>query len=136
MSERGSVTAFTVVFTVALLAVAGLVADGGQLIAAHRRAFHEAEAAARAGAQAVDVARLRTGGGVAVDADEARRGSITHAEGRGVAAEASVDGDVVEVIVRFEYEFPLLGAFGVGPIEVEGIGRARALRGVRAGGDT
>lgn len=135
MSERGSVTAFTVVFTVALLAVAGLVADGGQVIAAHRRAFNEAEAAARAGAQSIDVAALRATGDVKIDPVVARDRAVTHAAERGLAAEAVVEGDRVEVTVRFEQPLALLGAFGLGPVEVEGSGVARAVRGVRTGGD-
>src|SRR3546814_2863091 len=59
VNERGSVTAFVVIMTSALLAMAGLVIDGGYALAAHRRAFNEAEAAARAGAQAVDLDTLR-----------------------------------------------------------------------------
>src|SRR3546814_5744105 len=47
VNERGSVTAFVVIMTSALLAMAGLVIDGGYALAAHRRAFNEAEAAAR-----------------------------------------------------------------------------------------
>src|SRR3712207_7980324 len=48
-SERGTVTVFVVVFMSALLAVAGLVIDGGNLLAARRHAANVAESAARAG---------------------------------------------------------------------------------------
>src|SRR3546814_13898387 len=61
VNERGSVTAFVVIMTSALLAMAGLAIDGGYALAAHRRAFNEAEAAPRAGAQAVS-SEERTGG--------------------------------------------------------------------------
>lgn len=128
-------TAFTVVFTVALLAVAGLVADGGQIIAAHRRAFSEAEAAARAGAQAVDLDSLRREGLVALDPVEAERRAVEHAANRGLVAEAAVRGDVVQVEVRFEQGLSVLGAFGVRPVEVVGTGQATAVRGVSTGGD-
>lgn len=74
-SQAGSVTAFVAAFAVALVAVAGLVVDGGYLLAGRSAALDEAEAAARAGAQAVDVGVLRLGGPVAIREDDARRGS-------------------------------------------------------------
>ena len=49
--ERGQVTAFVVVIIVALLAMAGLVIDGGSALAAKRRAINEADSAARAPVQ-------------------------------------------------------------------------------------
>ncbi len=73
VGERGTVTAFVACFVTALLAVSGLVIDGGLVLAARRTAFDEAGAAARAGAQAVDVARLRQGSPAVLDAAEARR---------------------------------------------------------------
>src|SRR3989442_12702868 len=63
---------FVVVFTVALLMVAGLVVDGGYTLAAHRRAFNEAEAPARAGAQAIDMDTLRPPGTAVLDPAAAR----------------------------------------------------------------
>ena len=48
--ERGTVTVFIVSMTTALLLVAGLVFDGGRMIAARRDADAVAAAAARAGA--------------------------------------------------------------------------------------
>src|SRR3546814_6287344 len=78
VNERGSVTAFVVIMTSALLAMAGLVIDGGYALAAHRRAFNEAEAAARAGAQAVDLDTLRATGDVVLDAEEAERRALEY----------------------------------------------------------
>src|SRR3546814_19242956 len=63
VNERGSVTAFVVIMTSALLAMAGMVIDGGYGLAAQRGAFTEAEAAARAGAQAVALHPLSAPGG-------------------------------------------------------------------------
>ncbi len=58
--ERGAVTVFVTIITVALLAVGGLVADGGRILTARREATNVAESAARAGAQAIDLTALRT----------------------------------------------------------------------------
>ena len=130
MSERGSVTAFVVIITSALLAMAGLVVDGGYALAAHRRAFNEAEAAARAGAQAVDLDTLRSTGDVVLDAGEAERRALEYLAALDRTGSVEVDGDVVRVHLSFEHGLVLLDAFGVGPMTIEGDGEARAVRGV------
>jgi Flp pilus assembly protein TadG len=57
--ERGSITAFVAVVATALVLVAGMAYDGGQVIAAHNAARNDAERAARAGAQQIDLDHLR-----------------------------------------------------------------------------
>ena len=135
MNDRGSVTVFVVVFTVALLMVAGLVVDGGYTLAAHRRAFNEAEAAARAGAQAIDMDVLRSTGTVQLDPDAARDRAEAYLATTGDDGTVEVDGDVVRVHVRFEQPMLILSVVGVGPLQIEGDGTARAVRGVLAGDD-
>ena len=136
MNDRGSVTVFVVVFTVALLMVAGLVVDGGYTLAAHRRAFNEAEAAARAGAQAIDMNVLRSTGTVQLDPDAARGRAEAYLATTGDDGTVEVDGDVVRVHVRFEQPMLILSVVGVGPLRIEGDGTARAVRGVLTGDDT
>lgn len=136
MNDRGSVTVFVVVFTVALLMVAGLVVDGGYTLAAHRRAFNEAEAAARAGAQAIDMDVLRSTGTVQLDPDAARDRAEAYLATTGDDGTVEVDGDVVRVHVRFEQPMLILSVVGVGPLRIEGDGTARAVRGVLTGDDT
>jgi hypothetical protein len=130
VNERGSVTAFVVIMTSTLLAMAGLVIDGGYALAAHRRAFNEAEAAARAGAQAVDLDTLRATGDVVLDAGEAERRALEYLAALDRSGSVEVDGDVVRVHLSFEHGLVLLDAFGVGPMTIEGDGEARAVRGV------
>jgi hypothetical protein len=136
MNERGSVTVFVVVFTVALLMVAGLVIDGGYTLAAHRRAFNEAEAAARAGAQAIDLDTLRATGTAILDPDAARARAEAYLAGSGHQGSVEVDGDTVRVHVEFSQPMLLLNIVGVGPLDINGDGSARAVRGVLTGGDT
>ena len=57
VSDRGSVTAFVALLLVALVALAGLVVDGGAAMSAHQAAVDEAQQAARAGAGALSVGR-------------------------------------------------------------------------------
>src|SRR5437870_10754247 len=65
--ESGQVTPFVVVFVAALLLMAGLVIDGGLALAAKVRAIDEAQAAARAGAQSLDLRAYRTRNTVVLD---------------------------------------------------------------------
>ena len=128
-TEAGSVTAFVAAFTVALLAVAGLVVDGGYLLAARQSALAEAEAAARAGAQAVDVSALRAGS-VVVVADAARRRVAEYLVRSGHEGEAEVAGDMVTVRVRVAKRLTVLGLFGVAPRMIEASGSARGAQAV------
>src|SRR6266516_1710915 len=65
-AERGSVTVFAVFFTLVALALASLLVDVGNAVNAQERAADLAEQAARAAANAIDVADLRSGT-VAID---------------------------------------------------------------------
>ena len=58
--DRGSITAYLLITTVAIFALAGLVLDGGAALAAHGRAADVAQQAARAGADALDETSLRS----------------------------------------------------------------------------
>ena len=57
--DRGSITAYLLIMTVALVVLAGLVLDGGAALTAHGRAADTAQQAARAGADALDDQSLR-----------------------------------------------------------------------------
>jgi type II secretory pathway pseudopilin PulG len=60
-AERGSITVFVVFFTLVALALASLLVDVGNAVNAQERAADLAEQAARAAANAIDVADLRSG---------------------------------------------------------------------------
>src|SRR5437899_12026066 len=107
--DGGSVTAFVVVFTTALLAVAGLVVDGGYRLAGRRAAFDEAEAAARAGAQAVDEDMLRQGGAVVVQPDAARQRVADYLGRTGHEGTVAVDVDAVTVHLTVRQRLTILG---------------------------
>ena len=128
--ERGQVTAFVVVFAAALLLFAGLVIDGGLVLAAQRRAANEAEAAARAGAQALDIPAYRASGAFVLDPSQAAANARAYLAESGHEGEVSVDGDRVLVTVRFRQPMQILGIGGLGAVTVTGRGQARAERGV------
>jgi Flp pilus assembly protein TadG len=60
-SEDGTISSFVAVLAVALIAVAGLAYDGGQIIRATADARDLAGAAARAGAQQLSTAEVHAG---------------------------------------------------------------------------
>lgn len=95
--ERGSATAFVVGMTVTLVVVAGLVVDGGGALNARMTLADDVEAAAVAGAQAVDELELRRTSNLVIDQDEARERALAVLAGRGYD---SVDIDVTDDFVR------------------------------------
>ena len=129
--QDGAISIFVVVVTIALVAVAALVLDGGRLLAARRQAQDIAANAARAGAQAVDEHRLRAGrmvlDPVAGNDAVARYLARTPATGT-----STVSGDTVTVEVRLTTS-RLLPLPGLGSHTVTATQRARAVQGVTTG---
>jgi hypothetical protein len=96
--EEGTVSAFVAVLAVALVAVAGLAYDGGQIIAATAQARDLAGAAARTGAQqaaAADVHAGRTG----LDPAAAHAAAVSFLDAAGATGSVTVDGPQVRVSV-------------------------------------
>lgn len=65
--DRGTLSIFVVLLAPAILFLAGLVIDGGGGLVAKQRAADQAEQAARAGANAIDIAVLRDTGDRRID---------------------------------------------------------------------
>lgn len=128
--QAGQVTAFVVVFAVALVLVAGLVLDGGYVLAAKRRAMNEAEAAARAGAATSGLSGYRASGPVRLDPARAEAAARAYLAQTGHGGDVAVAGDRVVVTVRFDQPLQILGLGGLGAQSVTGRGEARAVRGV------
>lgn len=131
--ESGQVSAFLVVFVSALVLLAGLVVDGGVILAANRKVGAEAEAAAREGASVMDTSRYRAGGPLVLDPAGATRAAQDYIAGTGHSGSARVTGtDTVEVQVSFSQPLVILGIIGLGPVSIRGEGRARSRVGVSA----
>ncbi len=134
--ERGQVSAFLVVFVSALILLAGLVVDGGVILAANRKAGAEAEAAARAGASVYDTGRYRAGGPLVLDPAGATRAAQEYVADTGHAGTVQVTGpDTVEVAITFSQPLVILGIVGIGPVSIRGEGKARSRVGVSAPDD-
>ena len=131
-SEHGAVTLFVAIAVVGLLALAGLVVDGGAKVRAVQRADRVAAEAARAAGQAIDLARVLEGSDVRVD----RRAAIVAAESylraSGVEGSARVidGGSGIAVTTTTSAPTVFLGLIGVPQFTVRGKrrGRPRPLR--------
>jgi Flp pilus assembly protein TadG len=128
--EDGTITVFVSVFMVALLLVAGLVIDGGHLLAARREASDLAESAARAGAQELDVVALRTADDTRLDPEAARRRAERYLASAGVRGLVRVEGDTVHVDVTITRALTLLGIAGIRQATVTASGEAHSERGI------
>ena len=132
--EEGMVTAFVVIFTFALLLLAGLVIDGGLTLASRVQAIDEAQAAARAGAQAIDIPLFRSTGEVVLDAAQANQDAESYLAATGHTGTVQVNGDEVDVTVSITQPMQILGIGGIGSLTVTGRGSATAEHGVTGPG--
>lgn len=128
--DQGTVTAFVVVITAALLAMAGLVIDGGYALAARQEASTVAEQAARAGADALAPASLRGSGPLRLDPSAARRAAETYLASTGHEGQTTVTGDAVTVTVNITRKTAILSAIGVAQLSSTASATARGITGL------
>jgi hypothetical protein len=124
--EEGMVTAFVVVFTLALLLMAGLVLDGGLTLAAKVQAIDEAQAAARAGVQAIDIPTYRATGQITLDAAQATTDAEDYLAAAGHSGIVTVNGNQVTVTVSITQPMQILSIGGIDHLTVTGTGTATA----------
>lgn len=108
LDERGSLSAFVAVVAVALIMVAGMAYDGGQIVAAQATARDLASSAARAGAQEVDVDRLRGSGDAVLDPERATGAALAFLAQAGFTGTTRVDGASITVTVRIHQPMRIL----------------------------
>ncbi len=109
-AEQASVSVFVAVVGVALVMVAGMAYDGGQILAAHASARDLASNAARAGAQEIDLDTLRASGQAELDPELAAAAAERYLEAADPSAEgtASVSGDQISVSVALRQPMVIL----------------------------
>lgn len=129
-AEEGRVTAFVLALLIGLLALAGLSLDGGLALAGKVRAGGHAESAARAGAQALDLAAYRADGTLRLDPARARDLAQRYLAGVGATGTVQVAGDTVTVEVTDSYRPQLLSLIGITDVHTHGRGAAHPQRGV------
>ena len=106
--DRGSVAPFIAVVSLALVMVAGMAYDGGQIVASQARARDLAGNAARAGAQEIDLAALRATGRPELIPDRASMAAAAYLEDVGATGDVRVDADTITVTVRLRQPMRIL----------------------------
>ncbi|MBA0049774.1 hypothetical protein E0L36_02295 [Streptomyces sp. AJS327] len=127
--EAGQVTAFVVAGIAAAWLGAGIVVDGGLAMATASRAHDVAQEAARAGAQSLDVDRLRRGHAVRLrdaEAAAAARHYLARSEFQG-AVRVNAGPGTVTVTVDHRQRTQVLRLIGL----TELTGRTQATAGAR-----
>lgn len=130
--DAGQVTPFAVILIVVLMAVAGLVLDGGLALSAKVQALDVAQAAARAGAQQLDLVQYRTNNVAVLDPARAASAARSWLAAAGVQGDASATTATVTVTVRRTSNTQLLQLVGVGQLRVSASATATAVQGVTA----
>ena len=126
-ADSGAVTLFVAVAMVGLLALAGLVVDGGAKVRAAQHADRVAAEAARAAGQAVDLTALMSGQGVQVDRGAALAAARRYLHSTDVAGSAEVGdgGTTLRVTTRVSRPTVLLGLIGVTSLSASGQAEVR-----------
>lgn len=127
--EDGMITAFTIVITAALLLFVGLAYDGGRALDGRVKALSEAQEASRAGAQALNVGALRTGGAAMLDPAAAVSAAQAYLAATGDTGTVDIAGTTVTVSVTRIQHTTFLGVVGVGTFTAHVTATAKAEQG-------
>ncbi|MFJ7213602.1 pilus assembly protein TadG-related protein [Amycolatopsis sp. NPDC098790] len=131
-TEEGRVSVFVVVLMIGLLALAGLGLDGGLALATKVRATGQAESAARAGAQAIDLAAYRETGALRLAPAHAEELARRYLADVGATGSVTATTDTVAVTVTTSQRTQLLSLVGIPAIDAHGSGAAHPQRGITA----
>ncbi|MFF7982851.1 pilus assembly protein TadG-related protein [Streptomyces sp. NPDC007901] len=129
-ADDGQVTPFVVILAVAIVMFAGLIVDGGLTLAAKVRAIGEAQEAARAGAQALDLTAYRDTGTLRLVPAQARARVQTYLAFTHDTGTVTLTGNTVTVTVTAHQHTQLLGLLGLDSLTVTATGSAHPVRGV------
>lgn len=127
--EDGMVTAFTVIVTAALIVLAGLVLDGGLALSGKITALDEAQEAARAGAQALNLQTFRARGQAVLDPRSAVSAAQSYLATTGDSGTVSVTGTVVTVSVTHHQRAQILSLVGINSLSTTANASATAEQG-------
>jgi Flp pilus assembly protein TadG len=129
-TDRGSVSLYFAIVTIAALVMAGLVLDGGAALATRERAADLATQAARAGADALTPSSLRDlpTDLVADPASATRAADAVLADG-GATGQVAVSGDTVTVTAHVPRRTVILSAVGLTDISQTATASATAIVG-------
>ena len=128
--DRGTATIWMVIGTVIVLAICGLVFDGGLLISAKREAINDAEATARAGAQGVDLNALYQQGPQQLDPGAATNRAQAFLEANGWTGTVNATPQSVTVTITRTQHLTFLTMFGLGDRPIAGTATAQPAQGL------
>lgn len=131
-TESGAIAPLVAVMLLGLLAVVAWVVDGGVLFAARRDLQGLADAAARAGAMAVDIETLREIEEVRLDPQEAEAAASAYLQAAGFGGVSSVSADILSVTVHLSdaRATVMMGLLGVDSVQVDARSVARPRTGI------
>jgi Flp pilus assembly protein TadG len=135
-ADRGSLTLMLAVLFVALLALAGVVIDGGAKLTAAENAAAVAQEAARAGAGLVNQATAHASGSFVVDQDQAIAAADGYLSSAGYAGQAAPGpgSDEINVTVHVSQPTKVLSIIGIDSITATGQATANLVSGVTGPG--
>lgn len=133
--ERGSLTLMLAVLLVALLALAGLVIDGGRKLNQSASAYAIAQEAARAGAGMVDRSAAYRSGTFRVDEGQALAAARAYLAGAGYSGAVTADGTQrIRVTVTVTEPTLVLSLIGIDTMTSTGSAVASLVTGVTGPG--
>ncbi|MFC5805321.1 TadE/TadG family type IV pilus assembly protein [Streptomyces formicae] len=124
--DRGSMSLFFALSTVAILMVMGLLVDGGGALNAGNRATSLAQEAARTAGQQLDPAQAIEGTAITIDPDAAVAAAQDYLAAAGVEGDVQITdgGQTLHVTVHDSYDTYFAQFVGVGAITVTGTANA------------
>jgi hypothetical protein len=133
--ERGALSLMIVVLFIPLLALAGIIVDGGAKLAADENAVALAQEAARAGATTVDASSAYGGGSFVVDQQQAQAAAIGYLEAAKVRqfTVSAVGARTIAVSVTITEPTRFLSLIGIGSFRCTGTATASLVTGVTGG---
>ena len=131
--ESGQAAVWLVILLPVLLALVGLVFDGGMLYAQYRRGRWAADGAAVAAANAIDPVRYANSGQVKLDSGLVYGTARRYAQSNDPALNlsgVSIVGNAVQVRGTLTIQPSFLSLFGVGPVTLNISGQERPAWGI------
>jgi Flp pilus assembly protein TadG len=132
--DRGSLTLMLAVLFIALLALAGLVVDGGAKLDAASNAAAVAQEAARAGASQVDRPTAYTGGRFIVNQAQARSAALAYLATAGYQGTVATAPRSIQVTVTVVVPTKMLSLIGISSFRVSESATATLVAGVTGPG--
>ena len=129
--ESGQVIVMVAITMVGLVAVVGLVSDGGLVFAQRRDLQNVADAAALAGAMQIDQETYRASASVVLDEQAAYRAAVGYLEDEGgLTYSVVVRAAGVEVAVSREASMGFLRVVGIDDVEISAQATAEPRHGM------